>query len=191
MKTNQSSKMPIPRATPLGLALVLAIISHTLITQNRLPLTREHQLKAAFLFDFTKFIKWPCESNCNSDSALNFCLIGLSPLTMTLEQIVNYKTVRGRKAAIRSIQDKSQLEGCHVLYIPQSKRQELSGILDAASGNNILTVSDIKHFTRYGGMIEFLVIDNKLRFSINLRAAKRENLVFSSQLLKLAITLSE
>ncbi len=183
--------MLVSRATPLKLALLLSIISHSLIAQNIFPLTREYQLKAAFLFNITKFITWPCDNNCNSNSALKFCLIGLSPLTMALERIVNHKTVRGRKSAIRLIQDKNQLEECQVLFIARSKRQELSDILDAASGNNILTVSDIKHFSRYGGMIEFLVIGNKVRFSINLRAAGREHLVFSSQLLKLAVTLSE
>jgi YfiR/HmsC-like len=179
------------RRALLPLLLFLAVITPLSTAQVTSPLTREYQLKAAFLYNFTKFINWPPESLGNSPRSFNFCVTGLTPLAQALEQFIQGKKVHGRKPVLKYISNAHHLAGCHVLFISQAKQESIPGILDAVAGDSVLTVGETKNFTSQGGMIEFLIAANKLRFEINLQTAKSARLGISSQLLKLAVIVHE
>ena len=173
--------------TLLVLVVIFVIIGIVSNVYANPTLTREHQLKAAFLFNFAKFVKWPSEQNEEANAHLRFCVIGLNPISLALDQFIKDKTVQGRKPEIRNITDQNQLPGCQVLFISQTEQNSILNILSAVKGTGVLTVGETRDFIQRGGMIEFMIVENKLRFAINLEAAKRAQLEVSSQLLKLAI----
>ncbi len=173
--------------TLIVLVVVFVIIGVVSSVYASPVLTREYQLKAAYLFNFARFVKWPSEHNEEANAHLRFCVIGLTPIGLALDQFIKDKTVQGRKPVIRHISHQNQLTGCEVLFISQSEQNSIIDILSVVEGAYILTVGETKDFIQRGGMIEFMIVENKLRFAINLEAAKRAHLEISSQLLKLAI----
>jgi hypothetical protein len=175
----------------IALLFLLALTSPLSTAESTLPLTREYQLKAAFLFNFTRFINWPPESTSNSPGSFYFCVTRLTPLGPALERFIQGKKVYGRKPELNYISNAHHLAGCHVLFVSQSEQQSIPGILHAVAGESVLTVGETKNFASRGGMIEFLIVANKLRFEINLQAARRARLEISSQLLKLAVIVHE
>ena len=150
------------------------------------PLSREYQLKAAFLFNFSKFVSWPSEVETVEDASINFCVMGATPLDRALEKFIVGKKVHGREPTMRSIADIDQLRHCHVLFIARSERPAVPGLIDLLRDSSVLTVGETPNFSSNGGIIEFIVVGNKVRFAINNEAAKRAQLVLSSELLKLA-----
>jgi hypothetical protein len=179
------------RRALLPLFLFLTVATPPSTAQVTTPLTREYQLKAAFLYNFTKFINWPPDSLGNSPRSFNFCMIGLTPLAQALEQVIQGKKVHGRKPMLKYISNAHHLTGCHVLFVSQAEQESIPGILDAVADDSVLTVGETKSFASRGGMIEFLIVANKLRFEINLQTARSARLGISSQLLKLAIIVHE
>jgi len=145
----------------------------------------EYLIKAAFLFNFTKFVEWPAESFKNDLSPFNLCILGADPFGPALDTIKD-KTVKGRQLKIRRVNKVNDMEGCHILFISASEKENLKHILNFARNSNILTVSEIEGFAQLGGIINFIIIDKKVQFEINPDAAQHSKLKISSQLLKLA-----
>ncbi len=172
-------------AVVLTLLLVVAA-GGALKADAESPLTREYQLKAAALYNIAKFIHWPPEAYGDTDAPLIFCVIDASPLAPALEQFSAGKTVQGRIPLIKPIATLDQLVGCQILFIGQSKHASLSQILAALDNTSVLTVGETKDFAERGGIIEFFIANNKLRFAINVDAAQRARLIISAQLLNLA-----
>ena len=118
-------------------------------------------------------------------------MIGLTPLVQALEQFIQGKKVYGRKPELKYISNAHHSAGCHVLFVSQSEQESIPGILDAVAGDSVLTVGETENFASRGGIIEFLIVANKLRFEINLQTARRARLGINSQLLKLAVIVHE
>jgi hypothetical protein len=144
----------------------------------------EYQVKAAMIYNFAKFVEWPADS-FGSDNRITFCIAGKSPLSGAVQQVQG-KLVKGRALTIRPNTRPDDLTGCQILYISPSEQARLSAYLQQASHHNILTVSDLEHFTAAGGMIGFYEEENRVRFEINQDAAQKHRLQISSQLLNLA-----
>ena len=128
-------------------------------------------VKAAFLAKFPAFVKWP-----SSPSAITVGILGEDPFGGALPRM---KTKRSKR-----IED---LKDCQILFISKSERGNLSAILDSLGAAGILTVGDSEGFAKQGGMIGFVIEGDKVRFEINLGAARRAGVTIDSQLLKLAI----
>ena len=147
---------------------------------------REYEIKAAFVYNFAKFVEWP-ETKFGDDKApLIFGILGHNPFGAALERLDN-KTVRGRQLIIRQYADQTNLSQCHMLYIGKSEKSELKRIIGHLGSQSILTISDIQDFAKSGGHINLVIRQNKIRFIINSVAAKKANLKISSRLLKLSI----
>jgi hypothetical protein len=146
---------------------------------------RESEVKAAFIYNFAKYVEWPADSFPNAKAPLVVTLLGNIPDAAAFESIRG-KTVKNRKIELRSAKRVEEVGATHILFVAGSERERLAGIIDHYRGDGILTVSDIDHFDRAGGIISFLTIEEKVRFQINLGAARREGLRISAQLLKLA-----
>lgn len=149
------------------------------------PPSREYAVKAAFLYNFAKFVQWPAASFFDDQTPLNVCILGEDPFGAAMQTIQN-KTVRGRKLVVHRYRQSEDLEKCHLLFICRSEKEMLSDVLEALRNCSVLTVSDMDAFAERGGVIHFIQVDNKLRFEINLDAAERAALKISSRLLKLA-----
>ena len=146
----------------------------------------EYEIKAAFIYNFAKYVAWPKNTFVDKNEPLILGILGRNPFGRHLEKI-DGKLVHDRKLTVRIISDYEKLKGCHLLYISPSENKKLDEIQSLLKNENILTISDMDNFVGGGGMIELIVKDGKIKFIINPKAAERSGLDISSQLLKLAI----
>jgi hypothetical protein len=146
------------------------------------PAASEHQIKAAFLYNFAKFVQWPVPSGAAGPIAI--CVLGRDPFGSILEATVQDKNINGRALAVRRLQEPSS--ACHILFVSESESARLAPVLHSAETAGQLTVGELPSFTESGGMIGFVVKGNKVRFEINLDAANRAHIQISSRLLQLA-----
>lgn len=149
------------------------------------PPPLEYQVKAAFLYQFIKFIEWPPQTFQATRETVVVGVLGESLMTSALPPIEG-KEAKGRRVVVKQFKGVEELEFCHVLFISSSAEGHLGSILKTLKGSSTLTVSDMDGFARRGGMINFIVVENKIQFEINVEAAERANLKISSQLLRLA-----
>ena len=171
------------KALHLGLALLLAFASSSLGQEGQ---PSEYQVKAAFLYKFTRFIEWPEAAFSRTNSPFVVGIIGENPFGQELERAVKNKEVNGHGFIVKEIKTLAEAKACHVLFISQSERRRLPEIIGAVATLPVLTVSETDRFLALGGIINFLVEENKVRFEISDVAARRAGLKISSKLLYLA-----
>jgi len=148
--------------------------------------SREYQIKAAFLYNFVKFIEWPPEAFPSTNAAINLCILGEDPFGDDLEQTMQDKIINGRAMVVQRLKAVQSLQGCHVLFVSASEQKRVTQILESLKGQSVLTVSEMERFAAIGGMINFTLQENKVRFEINVDVTERAGLKVSSKLLKLA-----
>ncbi len=146
----------------------------------------EYQIKAAFLYNFAKFVEWPAEKLGDGSAPIVIAVIGKDPFGPVLDQTLIGKTVNGRALVVRRVVGLPDLRRCHIAFISSSEKGRLSEILPALAGAGVLTVGDAQRFAEQGGMISFVTEENKVRLEINVEAATRAGVQISSKLLKLA-----
>ena len=143
----------------------------------------EAAVKAAFVYNFAKFVEWQPGPAAGTPSEMNICTAGVDAELATTLAALEGKPVQTRTVSIRRDVKSADLDICQVLLVGSGAR----ALADAARGKTgLLTVSDLKGFAAAGGVIELFAEDGKMRFEINTRAAQRAGLRISSQLLKLA-----
>jgi hypothetical protein len=147
--------------------------------------SREYLVKAACVYNFAKFVEWPSEAFSEGESSIVLSILGKDPFGVTLESIRG-KPVQSRKLEIRRVDKTEDLQRCHILFVSGSEKENLSEIFLKVSDWPVLTVSDMDGFAHRGGMVNFITIEKKIRFQINVPAAERNGLKISSKLLRLA-----
>jgi len=146
----------------------------------------EYEVKAAFLVNFAGFVRWPAAAFADAASPFVVCVAGDNPFGAAFEPFKRIK-VAGRSLLVQPIGSTAALPGnCHILFVAGSKTPRLSGILGALRKAAVLTVSDLEDFAVDGGMIQFYVRNEKIRFEINQRAAEEAGLKIDARLLQLA-----
>ncbi|HWQ68453.1 MAG TPA: YfiR family protein [Patescibacteria group bacterium] len=145
----------------------------------------EYQVKAAFLYQFSKFVEWPAQAFRTSQYTICIGVVDGGPMAGALQSIEGQES-KGRRVVVKQFKTPENLEFCHILYISPALASRLAEILDQLNGTSTLTVSDISGFARRGGMINLITVDDKIQFEINVDAAERANLQISSHLLRLA-----
>jgi hypothetical protein len=150
----------------------------------------EYQVKAAYLFNFLKFVEWPGDPLVDTHGRWVVGVIGDNPFGDDLAQIVSGKTVQGHELLVRRFQSGEDLRACHVLFISASEKKRLPSMLAALSGSSVLTVGDMDHFIESGGMIQFVMEEKRVRFAIDVGASSQARLKVSSKLLSLARTVT-
>jgi uncharacterized protein DUF4154 len=144
----------------------------------------EYQLKAVFLFHFAQFVEWPPDAFPEAQTPLVIGVLGEDPFGAYLDETVRGETVNNRSLVVHRYRRVEEITTCHVLFISRSEAGRLEEILASLQGRHILTVGDAGGFAARGGMIRFVLADNKIRLRVNLAAAKDANLVISSKLLR-------
>jgi hypothetical protein len=147
----------------------------------------EYQVKAAFLLNFARFVEWPATAFSTASEPFVIGIVGMDPFGGAMDQVVSGKTVNGRPIAVRRVSDPAALRACHVVFFATSDPRRLNEIAGPATSPGILTVGEAEGFAERGGMINFVVENNHVRFEINPAAASRAGLKISSKLLQLAI----
>ena len=143
----------------------------------------EAAVKAAFIYNFTKFVEWPPEVS----GQLQLCLVGEADPLLTALMKLEGKQSQGRSIQVRSVdRDAGSLGGCRVIVVGTSETERIAAILNNSQKQPALTVSEIDHFADAGGMIGLMVNNAKVQFEIDTQAVLRANLKLSAQLLKLA-----
>ncbi len=146
--------------------------------------TTDYEIKAAYLYNFVKFVQWERSAHALSPE-LNLCILGRHPFRDVLAPL-NQRKVQNRTIHIRYLDDERQMMECHVLFVSYSERKQLDDILSLADQAKALTVSDIRGFVRDGGIIGFVTVGNVIRFEVNLVSARASEIHLSSKLLELA-----
>jgi hypothetical protein len=171
----------------VSMSLLLATISSippALRAQS--PSTTEYAVKAAFLFHFAQFVDWPAEAFKNAQSPLTYCTVGEDPFRGALDQSVKGKSIGTRTLQVQHLKEWQPSADCQVLFIAatenKSRGEELPGEYP------VLTVGESENFVQNGGVIGFRLVENKVRFEINLDAAAKARLKISAKLLALAKT---
>ena len=144
----------------------------------------EYQVKAAYLYNFGKFVNWPADAAATSD--FEVCVLGADPFGPLLDATVSDSTINGKRVIARRIARAQDAAGCRVVFIAASESPRLSSDLAVLNKLHALTVSDNPHFLERGGMIQFIFEGDRVRFAVDLTAAQEAGLTLSSELLKVA-----
>ncbi len=145
---------------------------------------QEYEVKAAFLYNFAKFVEWP--PTADGKAPLIILVFGRNPFGAALERTVSGKAIGDRLLVVRRTSRVQELMPCHLLFIGAEQNQRMPEILKAIGEGGVLTVSEMEDFLELGGTVELVLDDNKVRFAVNLEAARRSGLKISSKLLSLA-----
>src|SRR2546425_2063831 len=158
------------------LCLLLAlwvVFSGGLVAGAESPTLTMHQVQAAFLFNFAKFVTWPDDAFERSGSSLIIGVLGEDQFGAVLEETVRDKTIMGKKLAVKRFVRIQDAVKSHILFLSSSEESQLLPMLKALEKTTILTVSDMEQFAERGGMIAFTVEDQKVRFNVNRSEERR------------------
>jgi hypothetical protein len=164
---------------------------------------QEYEVKAVYLYNFGRFIQWPAASAARTpaaasaatpaaspavaaDEPFTVCVLGRDPFGAILDATLGGEAIDGRKLVARRITSARDATHCRIIFISPSEAPRIKEILNSLEKSSALTVSDMPDFMKNGGMIQFVLKDNKVRFEVNLVAAEKAGLTISSQLLKVA-----
>ena len=151
----------------------------------------EARLKSAFIFNFAKFVEWPANAFSEPNSPLVVGIIGKDTLGSALDQVIQGKAVNGRPIVVRRFAVGQEVQPCHILFVSSKNDANLAQILQRARGASILTVGETEGFLKAGGIIRFVVVENRLQFEISSANAAGSGLKISSKLLQLSRKPSE
>ena len=146
----------------------------------------EDQIKAAFLFNFARYVEWPEASFEGPSDAVRICMVGGDRFAEVVTRIVSGKQVADRPVSVDALAGLEEAGSCHILYVEEAFAADASEIASRLAGSSVFTVSDRAGFAARGGVANFIWSDNKIRFEINPGAARRAGLKVSSRLLRLA-----
>ena len=146
----------------------------------------EYRVKAAFLFNFVKFVEWPARAFGSSSSELVIGVLGSDPFGGTLDQLLTGEVAGGHPIVARRVTTADACRDCHIVFVAPSERGREGAVLTALAGRPILLVSDLDGFAEHGGAIALTNKDNRVRLRINTQAATAAGLILSSKLLSLA-----
>ncbi len=156
----------------------------------------EYEVKAAFLYNFLKFVEWPPKAFAAKDTPIVIGIVGTDPFsepggsTNLLEQAVAGKNIEERKLLVRRVEAGAGLQDCQLIFISSSEKPHLKDILDQLKDSPALTVSELDDFCQLGGIINFVKQAGKIRFEINAAEAEAHHLKISSRLLNVAKIIS-
>jgi len=146
---------------------------------------REYEIKAVYLFRFGRFVTFP-DQDKKANLPFNICLTGNQRLGKALEQATRSEQIDERDIQVVYLQTIQHIQGCEILYISSAEQQQLPDIMQALKNYPVLTVSDIRNFIEYGGMVEFFNRRNRVHFMISQKVVAQSGLRLSARLLQVA-----
>ncbi|HEV2386613.1 MAG TPA: YfiR family protein [Candidatus Acidoferrales bacterium] len=165
-------------------SLGLATTASPAAGQPRRP--SEYQVKAAFLYNFAKFVQWPPSAFEGPSAPLVICVAGENPFGTLLNEMITGKTINGHPLEVENRSETGDLRSCNVLFVGAAQTKRLPKILEILKDSSVLTVGEADGFAGQGGVVNFYLEQDRVRFEINVSAAARSRLKISSKLLALA-----
>jgi len=148
--------------------------------------TAEYTLKAAFLFNFTKFVEWPPDAFADEKSPFNLCILGEDRFGASLDTLVANEAVHGRPIFVRRLPRGADPRACQILFLPRTERERQAEVLAGLRSAPVLTVGESDRFLDDCGLLLFFLDADRIRFAVNQRAVERTRLTISSKMLRLA-----
>jgi hypothetical protein len=152
------------------------------------PKPSEFDVKAAYLLNFGKFIR--SSKTSPPRSSFDICTLGHDPMGSSLDALAANSTIGNLPVHINHPPDITSAKSCAIVFISSSEGDRLREDLAIVGAADILTVSDAPDFLQHGGMIQFVLVSNHVRFAVNLDAVNRAHIVLSSELLRVASSVS-
>lgn len=143
----------------------------------------EYQIKAAFLYNFAKFVDWPSSAFNGDADPFKICVLGDSPFGSDLERTISARKVQSHPVHVIYPESVSQSRNCHILFVSSSESAHIKKIVSDLGATSVLTVADTPAFTSHGGIIGFILENERVCFEINAQAATRARLKVSSRLM--------
>jgi hypothetical protein len=165
---------------------VLTALLLTLPSSAAGTATLEYQVKATFLYNFTKFIEWPADPLVPGDAPFEIGVVGRNPFGLYLAESMAGQRVHGRPIRIVEFVEPEDVRPCAVLFVPDAMSNRLADITARLKGVPVLVVGESPGFADRGGSANFFLVDNKVRFEINPAVAGTLGLKISSKLLAIA-----
>jgi len=149
----------------------------------------EYDVKAAYLFNFGKFLRTSSIA-APTRATFDICVVGQDWMGRTLDSVAENEEIDHRPVRVRRVKSAPEGRSCDIAFVSASEGDRIESDLVEFHGADVLTVSDAPRFLAQGGMIQFVVVANHVRFAVNLDAVKRSHLVLSSELLRVAVSVS-
>jgi hypothetical protein len=146
----------------------------------------EYDVKAAYLYNFAKFVEWPPESFPSRDAPFAICLLGHDPFGRALDDIVEGERIQGRSLVVRRLKGWDEAELCHILFVSSSVQEDFDELLGGHTFRRTLAVGDVPSFLTAGGHISFFLEGSSVRFAIHRDNVARTDLKISSKLMRVA-----
>jgi hypothetical protein len=185
--SNATCRLPYNALPYVMVVMIWALLSGS-SPQAEQPKPSEYQVKAAYIYNFGRFVTWPAKV-ANQKSGFAICVLGQDPFGPALDSIIAGKVLDGKPVVAKRISKPQDAVSCRILFINATESDHLQEILNALNQTSVLTVSDMPDFSRRGGIIQFVLEENKVEFEVNLTSAASAGLVLSSELLKVASSL--
>lgn len=181
-------RLVAPRwAAALLLALLLWPVFHVQAQSAGVEASVEDKVKAAYLSKFGAYVDWPEEGFSTADAPLRIGVIDSGSLAAELAGMVAGRSVNGRPIQVRSLRPGDSLAGLNMLFIGRQNNAQLLDILAAVKAQPTLTVTESPDGLGAGGMINFVIVDGRLRFQVSSRMAAASRLTISARLLAAAL----
>jgi hypothetical protein len=148
--------------------------------------TGEYQLKAAFIYNFIRFIDWPSGSFGGGESPFVIGVLSDDVISAHINELVRGEKLGSRPIVVRKFSNPAEISQCHILFIGGQDVSQMKSLIHGMNRRGILTVSDAPNFAKMGGIVRFYKEANKLRLQINVDEAKISELTISSKLLSLS-----
>ncbi len=146
----------------------------------------EYRVKATFLFNFAKFVTWPAAAQGAAGAPTVVGILGQDPFGAVLDQTLAGQSVGGHPFQIRRLTSQDALTGCHLLFISRSEKDRLASLLPSLRDHPVLTVGETDGFCQQGGLVNFAVVEGKVKIEINPVECEKSGLKVSSKLLSVA-----
>jgi YfiR/HmsC-like len=192
MKTHsaagKNNSIPVPSVSLKIIICFLCVVfmpGFRCLAQDSQP--SEYQIKAAFVYNFAKFVAWPTQTFAMPTSPMIIGVLGKNVFGGELKKTIQGNAINGHPLQFREFHSVMEATNCQVLFISPSEKNDFPKILAEMHEASVLTVSETDNFIKDGGMINLIIVDRKVRFQINNKAAQKVGLTISSKLLSLGI----
>lgn len=170
----------------LRLSCVFLIFLFTQITIAHSAEIQEQQVKAAFLYNFSRFVTWPDRGSPDSQNPVQYCILGTNQVDQLLESTVAGKRDKRKIIDLKRLNNLSEIDGCELVYIADNSNIPLQDIFTAVKDRAIVTVSNMADFAENGGMISLSQKNKRIHVTINIDVVKESNLKISSKVKRLS-----
>ena len=175
----------VSRVSRIVAIVAFCVIASLAPAQNQMP---EYDVKAAYLFNFGKFVRFTPSDAVSKRQSFDICIVGDDPLGHTLDGLTANEQLDGKPVRVVRLKTAVEAHECAIAYVSASEGTRIGTDLDSLRGQAVLTVSDAAKFLQHGGMIQVDIVANHVRFAVNLDAVRSAQLSLSSELLKVAIS---